>query len=97
MVIHYNIFLILIMHVYIASEPGTLFGSKALYRVIIPDSDLFPPNTHISTLQESIQRMLPLKAQNITQTHSHHALSCSHLFMDEWTSSQHDSSATPRA
>ena len=61
--------------------------SKALYNIIyniiIPDSDLFPPSTHLNS-QGSIQCMLPLQAQSITQTHSHQVLSGTHfLWMTE--------------
>ena len=52
--------------------------SKMLYNIIIPDSDLFPPSTHLNS-QGSIRRMLPLKAQGITQTHSHRILSGTHF------------------
>ena len=63
------------MHVYIAPEPG----SKALYSIIIPDSELFLPSTHLNS-QGSIQRMLRLKVQRVTQTDSHHF---SFLWMSE--------------
>ena len=53
--------------------------SKAFYSIIIPDSDLFQSSTYLNS-QGSIQLMLPLKAQNITQTHSHHVLSGSHFY-----------------
>ena len=46
------------MHVYIAPEPGKPC-SEVLYSIIIPDSDLFPPSTHLNS-QGSIQCMLPL-------------------------------------
>ena len=50
-----------------------------MYSIITPDSDLFPPNTHINT-QGSPQRMLPLKAQSVTQTRNHRVLLGSHYY-----------------
>ena len=45
-------------------------------------SDLLQCNTHLN-FQQSIQCMLPLKVQSVTQTHSRHTLSDSHFLMDE--------------
>ena len=57
--------------------------------------DPFPANTHLNS-QGSIQHMLPLKAQSVTQTHSHHVLSGSHFY--GWVNqSPHDSIAPPWA
>jgi len=41
--------------------------------IIIPVSDLLQSSTYLNS-QRSIQRMLPLKVQSVTQTHSHHIL-----------------------
>ena len=65
------------MHVYIAPEPGN-HVLRQLYNIIIPDSDLLQCSTHLNS-QGSTQRMLPLKVQSITRTHSHHVL----IFTDE--------------
>ena len=55
--------------------------------IIIPDSDLFPPNTHLNS-QGSIQRMLPLYFYRRKALPKHVAIaSCPVLiFMDESTS-----------
>jgi len=49
---------IIICDIYIAPY-SVRSCSKAFYNIIIPDSDLFPPSTHLNS-QVSIQRMLPL-------------------------------------
>ena len=46
------------MHVYIAPEPGNPVLRRCTI-IIIPDSDLFQSNTHISS-PGSIQHMLPI-------------------------------------
>ena len=48
-----------------------------IYNIIMPDS-LFPPCTYLNS-QGSIQCMLPLLAQSVTQTHSHLVTSGSHF------------------
>ena len=67
-----NVIIIIICDIYIVSYSARSC-SKALYNIIIPDSDLFPPSTYLNS-QGSIQCMRPLYAQSITQTQSHHIL-----------------------
>ena len=49
--------------------------------ITISDSELRQSSTYHNS-QRNIQHMMPLKAQTVTQTHSHYILSGSH-FMDE--------------
>jgi len=49
--------------------------------IIIPDSDLLQSSTYLNS-QRSIQHMVPLKAQSVTQTQNYHVLPGSH-FMDQ--------------
>jgi len=74
--------IIIICDIYIAPYSArscfkTLYN--IIYNIIIPDSDLFPLSTYLN-FQRSIQCMLPLLAQSINQTHSHHILSGTHFF-----------------
>ena len=55
---HTHIIIIIICDIYISSYSARSC-SKALYNIIITDSDLFPPSTYLNS-QVSIERMLPL-------------------------------------
>ena len=77
--------IMIICDIYIALIQLDTCCSKALYSIIIPDSDLFPPSTNLNS-KGSIHCMLPLKAQSVTHTHSHRILSGTHCLWKGWTS-----------
>jgi len=48
--------------------------------VLLPLTQICFHPVHISTPKGAYQRMLPLKAHSVNQTHSHHVLSDSHFY-----------------
>ena len=77
------------MHVYIAPEPGNPVLEQCTVLIIIPDSNLFPPNTHLNS-QGGIQR-IHAAIKGTKALLKHIAITSCQVLIYEWVNqSPHD-------